>query len=248
MVRTLFLSLALIAAATSGQAAEKLVVIAATLADQRITTGALLGGGDEVVLQDGERLTLMAEDGTITTLSGPRAGAVIAGAAAAKDGDWPAGLTRVAGFVSGAGGQTNVLGASRDPDAMQGIAIQESLWHVNVDSSGERCLKPGELTLWRRNAERPASVTVRGERERLPQKDWAEGDNTMTLPARLAQDGDRLVLSLDGMPRRYTLHVLPETIGADHWGPILQWMIAKDCKRQAVLLIGALHDGTIAKP
>ncbi|MBB4304941.1 hypothetical protein GGD81_004006 [Rhodobium orientis] len=242
MLRLLLMLMLLVATATVASAQGPLVVIAATTADGGYAAGGLIEDTGAIGLAAGETLTLMAEDGTVIRLQGPREGAA---ASPASDDALPPGLSRIAGFVAGASGETNVLGASRRADGREGIAPQPDIWMINVDSSGERCVQAAPLVLWRKDALRPASVTVRGEREKLPQKTWPTGKATMELPARLAHDGDRLVLSIDGDPRRYTLHVRPQTIAADDWGGILRWMIDKDCKRQAGLVITGLHSGRL---
>ena len=242
MLRLLLSSMLLLVAATAASAKGPLVVIAATTADGRLAAGSAVEDMAAVGLAAGETLTLMAEDGTVTRLEGPREGSQ---AAPAAEGGLPPGLSRIAGFVAGASGETKVLGASRRADSRKGIAPQPDIWMINVDSSGERCVEAAPLVLWRKTFLKPASVTVRGEREKLPEKKWPMGKATMALPTRLAHDGDRLVLSIDGAPRRYTLHVRPATIKADDWGGLLTWMIEKDCKRQASLVVEGLHAGRL---
>ncbi|MCW2306393.1 hypothetical protein [Rhodobium gokarnense] len=242
MLRLLLGLMLLVGAAGAAAAQGPLVVIAATTGDGRYAAGTVIEDADAIGLAAGETLTLLAEDGTVTRVEGPREGAA---AASADEAALPPGLSRIAGFVAGASGETNVLGASRRADGREGIAPQPDIWMINVDSSGERCVEAAPLTLWRKDALRPASVTVRGEREKLSEKSWPMGKATMELPARLSHDGDRLVLSIDGNPRRYTLHVRPDAIKADDWGGILRWMIDKDCKRQASLVITGLHSGRL---
>ena len=242
LLKTLFALLFLVVTAGLGHAAEQLVVIAASLDDTRHKTGAILTTDAELTLGDGETLTLLTESGTVVRLTGPHGGPIFKADSAGNAGN---GIARIARFVAGTDGATSVLGASRDPDGREGIAEQPDIWFVNTDSSGERCVLPTRLELWRKNSKTTSSVTVRGEREKLPKEAWPEGVHVLVLPSRLAQDGDRLVLSVDGKNRRYTLHVLPDVIKAERWGEVLQWMIANDCKRQATLLIGALHTGQL---
>ncbi len=236
---------AVIALTMSGAclAADQMVVLAATVADGGLTTGTVLNASDTLNLKKGDRLTLIAQDGEIVQLDGPFSGPVSGQGSGGSASDWPDGLARVAGLVAGNSGETNVLGATRKPDGRSGIAMQPDFWLVNADSSGERCVPPARLELWRRDAGRDTAVVVRGERERLPKARWAKGAQRMTLPKRLARDRDRLLLSIDKQPRRYTLHVLPAGIDQTDWGAVLRWMVDKDCKRQAVLLIDKLHVG-----
>lgn len=241
MLRTLLGAAMALAMVGAALAADRLVILAATVADDRLTAGTVLKASGKLTLKDGDRLTLMAETGELVTIDGPYTGPAAGPGAASQGSDWSDGFSRVAGLVAGQDGQTNVLGATRKPDGTAGIAAQPDFWLVNVDSSGERCIPRRRLELWRRDAGRDAELVVRGERERLPKARWAKGARRMMLPDRLAQDGDRLVLSVDGKPRRYTLHVLPDGIAEDDRGAVLRWMIDEDCKRQAVLLIDRLH-------
>lgn len=242
MLRAVF-GLALMITLGGAAQADPLIVIAATNAGERYQPGTQIDTADAVELAAGGRLTLMSQAGAIIKLDGPHSGPAAASGAASGS-DWPDGMKRVAGLVSTETGATNVLGASRKPDGTTGIAAQPDLWLLNTDSSGERCIQSGKLGLWRREADRDADVVVRGERERLPKAVWPSGAHLLELPDRLAQDGDRLVLSVNRKPRRYTLHVLPEAIDAKDHGALLRWMIDKDCKRQAILLIDAIHAGS----
>ena len=114
-----------------------------------------------------------------------------------------------------------------------------------VDSSGSRCVRRGDVFLWRRETRAAARIDLRSSGARETGLTWPAGQEQMRLPSQFVIDGEPIVLQLDDQPRRLIVHVLPETIGENEWGEILIWMAARDCRRQAQFLVDGLNDGSL---
>lgn len=65
----------------------------------------------------------------------------------------------------------------------------------------------------------------------------------LTVEDALADDDDRLLVSLDDNLRDLAIAHRPDALADASPGELLVWMLDNDCKRQALTLIGHVHAG-----
>lgn len=246
MIRTILMSV-LIAMTPAAAIAENLVVIAATGVDDTLQPGVIVKSSTRLDLSSGVSLTLLSQNGSVLKLDGPFAGsATVAGAKVETDkvNAWATTLSKISLVVSKRVARSNVVGSSRGAVAPDGDA-HDNIWLLTVDSSGHRCLPKGGTDLWRKDANKKVELDLRSQSAQEKGMTWRAGQNLLRLPQKFVEDGTLVVMKIDTQPRRFTIHVLPNEIGADRWGAVLHWMIANQCTRQAGLLIDLLHSGEI---
>jgi hypothetical protein len=215
------------------------VVIAATAAPPAYAPGTEIGTKEVLVLPEGARLTLIERSGRMVTLAGAHRGPVDTTSGGNQDtqGDWSI-LKRLVGSPDA---HSTVLGAAR---ASAGdIPPPPGIWDVSTDSSGPRCVRPGELVLWRRDAGKAATVALRSAQGRHEGLAWPEGAHRMTAPADVARVDGRLLVSIGAHVRDFTLAVMPAELDGAPAGLLLAWLAEKDCRRQALALIERVHAG-----
>jgi len=235
------LALAALLTPTLARAADY-VVVAASAAPETYAPGTELAADATLDLPAGARLTLVARDGRMLTLTGPHAGpAATPEDNAAPDTPRSGLLSGLKGLLVGDAARSSVLGAAR-ADAGD-LPPPPGVWHMSADSSGPRCARPDAFLLWRREAGQDVSVTLRSETARHADLLWPAGDNELALPGdTLAQDG-RLLVSLDGAMRDFQVALRPADLAGAAPGALLAWMIDKGCNRQALALIARVHAG-----
>lgn len=222
-----------------GAARAETVVVAAT-GDTALPPGTKLDPGQMISLPEGARLTLLTQSGIMEVIDGPFEGVPDLDAGARSDGtvdaQWSAALALV-GFPES---RSDVMGASRSTDGA--FRVPPSIWHISIDSAGPRCTRPGTVQLWRQEAERDSTVSVRSEVGRLTDVDWPAGEPILALPAEFAAPG-RMIVSVDGDLRDLTLAVAPDDLVTQPPGQVLSWLLSHECKRQALTLIERVHAG-----
>ncbi|WP_156884659.1 hypothetical protein [Stappia stellulata] len=227
---------------SAGMVRADFVVLAASGPSGDLQAGKRLADDATVALPDGARVTLMSRDGRMLTLKGAYSGPLDPQSDAgttAKGSD--AALQKLSRLLQGGDARSAVLGAARA--GAGDIPPPPGIWHVSVDSSGPRCVQPGPLQLWRRDAGQGSSVTLRSASGRREGLTFAQGAHVLTVDDAVADSDDRLLVSLDGELRDLALSHRPDTLAGASPGEILVWMLDNDCKRQALTLIGQVHAG-----
>ncbi len=244
--------------ATAAASEDAFVVLSVTGGGAPFVAGDMVGGGSDVRIEDGVTMTVLDASGRLFQMTGP-CRCRLPEAMAAKDGDASA-LTspQTRGFTF----EDNLWNAAlpklqelaEDPPAdapaqTRGSpalpARQPDLWAMAVDSSGNRCVRRGDVFLWRRKTSAAARIDLRTQSARETGLTWPAGQDKMRLPSQFVIDGESLMLQVDAEPRRLIVHVLPDTIKETEWGEILIWMAARDCRRQAQFLVDGLNDGSL---
>ncbi|WP_349358131.1 hypothetical protein [Stappia sp.] len=238
----LTLGLAICALTPSPARAADFVVAAASAVPETYAPGTELTADATLDLPAGARLTLIARDGRMITLTGPHQGPAATPGDGAAPGTPRGGLlSGLKGLLAGETARSSVLGAAR-ADAGD-LPPPPGLWHMSADSSGPRCARPESFLLWRREAAHAVSVTLRSDNARHADLVWPAGDNDLALPRdTLAGDG-RLLVSLDGTMRDFQVALRPADLAGAAPGALLAWMIDKGCNRQALALIARVHAG-----
>ena len=229
------------------------VVLAAT-GIAGVAAGAELEPGQEVQVAKGASVIVLARSGAVLRLTGPCLCRIPGGGLAPAAEAEPKPQARTRRFTVKSDIWTVALPRLRemtDPNlggnrgAQGEVPDQPDLWVVAVDSSGNRCVRRGDIFLWRRQAEIAAKVDLRSRAARETGLTWPAGQKRMRLPNHVVVDGDPLVLQINDQPRRLVVHILPETIDESEWGEVLIWMAARDCRRQAQFLVDGLNNGTL---
>ena len=239
-MRATYLLIAAAIAISPATAIADYVVIAATGAPALYAPGTEITTDDDLSLPEGARLTLIERSGRVTNLDGAHEGPVPrenASATASGDTDWGV-LKRLIGSPEA---RSTVLGAARTGAA--DIPPSPGVWDVSADSSGPRCTRAGKLTLWRRNADSPASLALRSAAGRHEGIAWPAGEHRLAVPEEMAHEDGRLIVSLGSELREFDLSVLPDGLRDAPAGLILAWLAEKDCRRQALALVERVHAG-----
>lgn len=262
IIAALTFSLTASAGATAHAAGDSHMVVIATSGSAPVLPGAMIAPGQEIDVAAGTSIVLLARSGQLLQMKGPclckvpGADPAPAPQAEANKAPKPKALTR--GFTIKPDLWTvalpNLQALSRAPGAdlpgktrggVKPVPAQPSLWYMAVDSSGDRCVRRGTVTLWRRKAGVAVLVNLRSNAVRQTGLTWPAGQQTLDLPDHIVVDGTLLMVSIDSQPRRLNVHVLPETIDESEWGEILIWMAARNCRRQAQFLVDGLNDGSL---
>lgn len=237
----LCLGLGLLVSLGPAAALADYVVIAASGVSGSYSAGTEIADDRQIDLPQGARLTLIERSGRMVTLEGLFSGTVPApgesGESEAPSTGWDA-LKRLVGSAEAS---STVLGAAR---ASAGdIPPPPGVWDLSTDSSGPRCVRKGELTLWRKQADEGQTVSARSAAGRHDGIVWKEGENRLTLPDDMAMEDGRMVVSIAGELRDFELSVMPQTLAGAPAGQLLAWLAEQDCRRQALALIARLHAG-----
>lgn len=219
----------LLAAPGSARALDLVVVEAA---GAPFTPGDILPSGDIVTLEAGQSLTLIAPSGQIITLTGPHDGAAMP-EETTRDADV---LKSLKGLVEQRMADTSSLGVTR--------AVRVNLpdpWVIDVNSSGERCLREGDsVRLWRADSGTSLPLTLVAQQGAWVAKaTWPEGRQVLAGPPELApKNGDTLTVEFPSGSADVTFSVLPDSLPSE--AARLAWLLAKGCDDQAAALAGTM--------
>ncbi len=233
----------LLSSAMPAAAAATFVIIASSETSGDYAAGAVLEAGQDIAIADGTQVTLLSKTGDVVKLKGPYSGALLAKKAVEPEtpASWSSSLSEIAELVLDDPKQSSVIGATRELTVNRETG-EPDIWVFNVDSSGNRCVKPPKVELWRKDPGKSVSLSLRTKSIRYSGLTWEGGRDRYELPDTFVKDDMHLVMAIDKKPRRFDLHVLPKEIRSDSWGAVLHWMIKNECTRQAHLLIGWLHE------
>lgn len=237
----LCLGLGLLAILVSPPARAEYVVIAASDAPAAYGAGTEIDDDQRIDLAEGARLTLIARSGRIVTIDGAFSGSVPGSAQVAPSETSSTGWDALKRLVGSAEASSTVLGAARAGAGE--IPPPPGVWDLSVDSSGPRCVRKGELVLWRKQAGDTLQVSARSAAGRHDGLAWTAGDHRLVLPVDMAMEDGRMVVSVGGELRDFELSVLPDGLAAAPVGEVLSWLSERDCRRQALALIAHLHGG-----
>ncbi|MCB2100349.1 MAG: hypothetical protein KDE22_05730 [Rhodobacterales bacterium] len=208
-----------------------------------IAPGLVVEPGQSLTVPAGASVTLIGQDGTPVTLTGPYQGAPEAPKGAAGGSKLIATLSHL---VGSAGSDATALGAMR-------AAIQTgnppSPWAIDVDRSGAQCAMAGSAPkLWMSKAPAKA-VTLKikatggmGSGGGSANVSWAPGATTAAWPDRLALDdgADYLLRVSGGMnAAKVTIRLVPDGLPSD--AHKAAWMADQGCESQARALLASLN-------
>jgi hypothetical protein len=220
------LAAALILGTATAALAGELVVV-------EVRGGVSLKQGDTVddakpiKLEDGQMVTLVADDGSILTLRGPY-------------NEPPSGGKGGVDVASALGALTtgkaqNVAGVVRS--ANMDIHLPAP-WLIDVSHAGVACLRKGEQPVfWRQSDAGSGTLTMMpSDRSWRGQAPWPAGSPTMQTPSTFPiKDGRTYLADFGGKPVAVTLTQIPPKVT----NPKMQaaWMLEKGCVAQAEALL-----------
>lgn len=219
------------------------MIVVATSGDTKLLAGDKLDPATQLVLPEGARVTILSKTGALQVIDGPHDGPLSIANNARGETEAETHWGALKAFIGDPDARSEVLGASRT--LTSDMPVPSSIWHVSVDSSGPRCARSSELTLWRRIASQAISVSVRGPASRLTDLSWAKGEHALALPDTFAVEDGNLVVSSNGTLRKLTINVLPESLADANPGLLLGWLIENKCSRQALALIDRVHEKAV---
>ncbi len=210
--------------------------------------GQVVDGSKPLGLAAGARVTLVAEDGQVTTLKGPFSGVPGAGPGVPAGGSLIRSLSRLVGGPSAASGALAVMRGSRGADPADA-------WAVNLVRSVNVCVRAGGTLVLRRKKSRSAKIlTIKA----LPDGAqtsvaWPAGSDRIGWPkglalkdkgrylARIASTKRLAVISGRTAGTTLIVHLVPAGLPTD--AHRAAWMAEIGCMGQARALLAGLRCG-----
>ncbi len=231
-------------AMAQGAFAGQLIVIDSTAPD--LVPGQVVDGSKVLGVAAGARVTLIAEDGQVTTLKGPFSGRPGAGPGVPGGSGLMGSLARLVGGPSAASGALGVMRGSRGADPADA-------WSVNLVRSVHVCVRAGASPVLRREKSRMArTLTIKALPDGAEKSvEWPAGSDRIGWPEGLAiTDGGRYLArvssrkSLAGMSGKTTettlvVHRVPGGLPSD--AHRAAWMAEIECMGQARALLTGLR-------
>jgi len=197
-----------------------------------LAPGDVIDGDGELVLDQGHKLTLIAESGEVMEISGPYAGAVPSEGGGGDDSL----VSEVASLITSAGTDVSSLGAVR---AGEGGTAPGDPWYIDIAEPGTHCAPAdGSVNIWRRSAESFSVLAMRpAGAERGGRLQWPEGSALQDWPPFMEiEDGAVFDIVLDdGAPYQIRFRVVPESLPSD--AHRAAWMARHGCKQQAIAIL-----------
>lgn len=207
-----------LAPVTAAMAAKVVVVRSVGPSARAYPPGTAMLDSSSIKLGNGDAVTLLGPNAS-RTLRGP--------------GTFTASTVDRSSLAMAAGRRSR-FGAMRAGD----IAINPSLWNVDVTQSGKMCVaEPAKLKLWRPDSESAAKLTIRGG-ARQQALEFAAGQASVPWPAGLpvANGGEYQLEWADGGDRNTLSFVMVNAPPSDQV-VAAQLLIDKGCQNQLDLLV-----------
>ena len=220
------LAAALVIGTASAVTAAELVVVEVR-GVTNLKQGEVVADTQPIKLEDGQMVTLVAEDGSILTLRGPYDQAPAGGGSGVDVASALDALTT--------GKSRNVTGVIRSANLDVHLP---SPWLVDVSHPGVACLRLGDQpVLWRASGSGGARLTMMpADRSWRAQTEWPAGSPTLQAPSNFPiKDGRTYLADFGGKPIAVTLTQIPPKVT----NPRMQaaWMLEKGCVAQAEALL-----------
>jgi len=213
--------------------AAQLVVVESTAAD--LKPGTVLDSTKPVQVPAGAAVTVIADDGKVSTLKGPFSGTVQAGGGKAD----PSLVGALSKLVTPAGAEQTPLGAMRGgkPPSHPGP------WDIDVLRAGTYCV-PAKATptLWRGESEKAGSATLHllpgGEKIMV---EFGAGTASVPWPKALPLKDDTQYLAKTSWRTavsKLAIYLVPDGLPSDAHRVV--WMSNQGCNQQARALLATL--------
>jgi len=198
-----------------------------------LKNGQKIDSAQPITLKEGERVTLISQEGKTVTLRGKFSGPPMMGAGVATDPK-----QALVGLVGTRNAKTDTVGAVRS----LGLGLSRAVplpepWLIDVSTPGERCLRPGQQPIWWRpevGASQKFTLLPIDQSWRVD-FEWAAGQHGIPAPPLAKFDGQTVFMIRMG-EREYgiTVHLVPTNLDGS---ALASWMIEKGCMQQADALL-----------
>ncbi len=232
---------------TAALAEGELVIISVTGLVPDLREGQAVAAGAAIRLPPASTVRLLAASGKVVTVQGPFSGPVPLPSDTKPAGGGTPGLARLARFLTERPVETEgslgvmrevSLGAARPDELRPRLREPSDPWQVVAEESGAQCARPPAVDLWRKDAGTAATLERPAPPGPAAKTAWPAGKNRLGLPPEFAVDGSTLRVTLGGRTNAITLHLLPTSLSNPV--EIVNWMIDKNCHRQAALYLEKL--------
>jgi hypothetical protein len=216
--------------ATTVQAKDLVVVEARGVA---LTAGQMIDDGTPLVLQEGQRVTLIAGNGATLKLRGPYNQSPVA--AATSDAGVSDALNTL---IVQKEKRTSDLGVVRGVQ----LANLPEPWVLDVTRAGSLCVRSNtRVVVWREEARAAATFSISPlDHSWRMTAHWPAGADRLELPDLVARPARLTYLvELDGAKNAVTINSIPNAVASKPM--TAAWMIEKGCLAQAAALISDLR-------
>jgi len=200
-----------------------------------VQVGQVIDDSKPLVLKEGQRITLIAANGSTLKLRGPydqAPGSTEAGAG-------PGVVDALKALIVQKESRTSDVGVVR---AGAEAAKLPEPWLLDVSRPGSRCLRDGDpIVFWRPAANATANLTITPlDKSWKIATTWPSGADRLVVPPNLPVQGAATYLvDLDSAESAITLNSIPGAVSSDAMRAA--WMIEKGCQAQAEALLTALR-------
>lgn len=226
--------------ASDALAANQYVVISSKPHSANLVPGTILKVGDTVDVPDDTTITLLGDDGTVNTFSGP-ATLVVSEELLPESEDRTQEQTvfkRISDLLLNTRKGDNAVGASRAITSDDQIGEFKSPWTISVGSSDNGCIRRDELLLVRGEAAKHELKVELRHPNGTDVVTWPPGARALSLPSHLASRVEQIVVAAEPAPTTIAIHRLPPDIAESKLLNVLGWMLEAGCDRQALELLG----------
>lgn len=230
-------ALALLASEVQPAAAGSLLVMTST--DPAVAPGTLVDDAAPITVAEGAEVSLLHEDGTIATITGP-----FSGPPPATEGEPSPNLVTALSSLVGEGGvDTSDFGSVRGA-----AGSADDPWTVDVSGSGHRCIMAGgKPTLWREGATTGTLGLLSGGGSAALA--WPEEGGSQPWPATVPIEDYAdygFVPDGSGSAAHVVLHIVPAALPST--AHVAKWMAENGCRPQARKLLRNAIAGADSTP
>jgi hypothetical protein len=221
-----------IALAGLARGADLVVIEARGVAVQ---AGQVIDDSKPLVLKEGQRITLIAANGSTLKLRGPYDQAP----GSAAGGGGPGVVDALKALIVQKDSRTSDVGVVR---AGAADAKLPEPWLLDVSRPGMRCVREGDpIVFWRPISAATANLTITSlDKSWKVATTWPSGADRLTVPSNLpVQRPATYLVDLDATESAITVNSIPGAVSSDAMRAA--WMIEKGCQAQAEALLTALR-------
>jgi hypothetical protein len=200
-----------------------------------VQAGQVIDDSKPLVLKEGQRITLIAANGSTLKLRGPYDQAP----GSAAGGGGPGVVDALKALIVQKDSRTSDVGVVR---AGAAEAKLPEPWLLDVSRPGMRCVREGDpIVFWRPVASATANLTVTPlDKSWKIAATWPSGADRLTVPPKLpVQGASTYLVDLDATESAITVNSIPGAVSSDAMRAA--WMIEKGCQAQAEALLTALR-------
>jgi len=197
--------------------------------------GQVIDDSTPLVLKEGQRITLIAANGSTLKLRGPYDQAPGSG----EGGTGPGVVDALKALIVQKESRTSDVGVVR---AGAAAAKLPEPWVVDVSRPGNRCVRDGDpIVFWRPASGTTANLTITPlDKSWKIATTWPSGADRLVVPPNLPVPGRPIYLiELDETQSAITVSSIPGAVSSDAMRAA--WMIEKGCQAQAEALLAVLR-------